>query len=89
MAASAAAEVEHLGAGEILLTSVERDGTMQGYDLDLIRAVSSAVSIPVIAAGGCGSYEHMKEAMRLAPMRSPLARCSSSKKRRRRARRAT
>ena len=59
-----AAEVERLGAGEILLTSVDRDGTMLGYDLDLIRDVSSAVSIPVIAAGGCGSYEHMVDALK-------------------------
>jgi len=58
-----AARMERLGAGEILLTSVERDGAMQGYDLDTIRAVSDAVSIPVIAAGGCGSYQHMLDAM--------------------------
>ena len=51
------------GAGEILLTSIDRDGTQTGYDLDLISAVSSAVSIPVIAAGGCGSYEHMAQAL--------------------------
>jgi len=59
-----ASEVERFGAGEILLTSVDRDGTMLGYDLDLIREVSSAVSIPVIAAGGCGSYEHMADALK-------------------------
>ena len=47
------------GAGEILLTSIEREGAMHGYDLDLIREVSSAVSIPVIAHGGCGSYRDM------------------------------
>lgn len=51
------------GAGEILLTSIDRDGMMGGYDLDMIRAVSAAVDIPVIAAGGCGSYEHMFEAL--------------------------
>lgn len=51
------------GAGEILLTSIEREGTMQGYDLDLIRSVSQAVSIPVIAHGGCGSYQHMADAL--------------------------
>lgn len=51
------------GAGEILLTSVDRDGTMQGYDLDLIRAVSEAVSIPVIASGGCGTPQHALEAI--------------------------
>lgn len=51
------------GAGEILLTSIEREGMMQGYDLDLIRAVSSAVSVPVIAHGGCASYEDMRMAI--------------------------
>lgn len=51
------------GAGEILLTSIDREGTMNGYDLDLIRSVSQAVSIPVIAHGGCGSYEHMADAL--------------------------
>lgn len=51
------------GAGEILLTSIARDGMMEGYDLDMIRAVSEAISIPVIASGGCGSYEHMYEAI--------------------------
>lgn len=61
-AADVAEEAEARGAGEILLNSIERDGMMQGYDFDLIREVSSAVSIPVIACGGCGSYEHMKEA---------------------------
>lgn len=55
---------EKLGAGEILLSSIDRDGMMQGYDLDLIREVSQSVDIPVIASGGCGSYEHMLEAFR-------------------------
>jgi len=54
---------EECGAGEILLTSIDRDGTLEGYDLDLIRAVSGAVDIPVIANGGCGTYEHMYEAI--------------------------
>jgi len=58
-----AREAERRGAGEILLTSVERDGAMQGYDLELISAVSAAVSIPVIAAGGAGRYEHLFEAV--------------------------
>ncbi len=49
-----AKELENEGAGEILLTSVDLDGTMAGYDLPLVRRVSSAVAIPVIAAGGCG-----------------------------------
>jgi imidazole glycerol-phosphate synthase subunit HisF len=55
--------VDQRGAGEILLNCIERDGTMQGYDLDLIRAVSSAVSIPVIACGGAGSYEDLRLAL--------------------------
>jgi len=58
-----ARQVEDLGAGEILLTSVERDGTMNGYDLELLSAVSSAVEIPVIASGGAGNYQHMYEAI--------------------------
>lgn len=57
-----AQSLEASGAGEILLQSVERDGMMCGYDLDLIRAVSRAVSIPVIASGGCSSYKDMHEA---------------------------
>jgi len=56
--------VEKLGAGEILLNSVERDGTMQGYDLELIRTVSNAVNIPVVACGGAGTYEHFAEGLR-------------------------
>lgn len=58
-----AVQLEANGAGEILLTSVERDGTMEGYDIDLIRQVAGAVKIPVIASGGCGSYEHMYQAI--------------------------
>src|SRR5260370_13093522 len=49
-----------LGAGEILLTSMDRDGTLSGYDLALTRAVSDAVPIPVIASGGVGSPEHLR-----------------------------
>jgi cyclase len=55
--------VEILGAGEILLTSIDRDGTMSGYDIDLVRDVAAAVDIPVIASGGCGDYRHMAEAL--------------------------
>lgn len=55
---------ETMGAGEILLTSVDRDGTLTGYDLDLIREVSAAVSIPVIASGGAGTYEHLLQAIK-------------------------
>jgi cyclase len=56
-----AREVERLGAGEILLTSMDRDGTGAGYDLALTRAVSEAVSVPVIASGGVGRLEHLRE----------------------------
>lgn len=58
-----ARQVEEKGAGEILLTSIERDGTMSGYDLDLVRSVARAVSIPVIASGGAGSYEDLRLAL--------------------------
>jgi imidazole glycerol-phosphate synthase subunit HisF len=54
---------ETLGAGEILLTSIDLDGTMQGYDLELIRQVAENVSIPVIASGGAGNYEDMYQAL--------------------------
>jgi cyclase len=56
-----AVEVERLGAGEILLTSMDRDGTRQGFDLALTRAVSDAVSIPVIASGGVGNLQHLAD----------------------------
>jgi cyclase len=59
-----ARELERLGAGEIVVTSVERDGTMQGYDLELVGAVASAVRIPVIASGGAGNPAHLLEALR-------------------------
>ena len=49
-----------LGAGEILLTSMDADGTMDGYDLDITRAVASAVQVPVIASGGAGRLEHFE-----------------------------
>ncbi len=52
-----------LGAGEILLTSMDRDGTKDGYDIELTRAISNAVDIPVIASGGCGKLEHFYEAL--------------------------
>lgn len=58
-----AKKVESLGAGEILLTSMDGDGTKAGYDIELTRAVAEAVSIPVIASGGAGSLEHFYEAL--------------------------
>jgi cyclase len=58
-----AKEVEKLGAGEILLTSMDRDGTQDGYDLEVTRAVSEAVNIPVIASGGAGTLEHLYQAL--------------------------
>jgi cyclase len=51
------------GAGEILLTSMDRDGTKDGFDLPLTRAVAEAVRIPVVASGGCGSVQHLAEAL--------------------------
>ena len=59
-----AREVVALGAGEILLTSMDRDGTKQGFDLELTRAVADAVSVPVIASGGVGTLEHLVEGVR-------------------------
>ena len=56
-----AKKVEKLGAGEILLTSMDGDGTKAGFDLELTRAVSDSVSIPVIASGGCGTLEHFAQ----------------------------
>ncbi len=58
-----AREAVGLGAGEILLTSMDRDGTKDGYDLELTRAVSEAVEVPVIASGGAGTLEHFHEAL--------------------------
>ncbi|MBM6684931.1 imidazole glycerol phosphate synthase subunit HisF [Faecalicatena contorta] len=68
-----AAKVEKLGAGEILLTSMDCDGTKAGYDLELTRAVSDAVSIPVIASGGAGKLEHFKEALTVGGADAALA----------------
>ena len=58
-----AKKADGLGAGEILLTSMDCDGTKAGYDLELTRAVAEQVSIPVIASGGAGTLEHFKEAL--------------------------
>ena len=56
-----AKKAERLGAGEILLTSMDRDGTKEGYDIELLREVSRAVSVPVIASGGAGNLRHLAE----------------------------
>ncbi len=61
--ADLAVRAEELGAGEILLTSIDNDGTMEGYNTDVTREVSDAVTVPVIASGGAGSYEHMRDAI--------------------------
>jgi cyclase len=58
-----AARAERLGAGELLLTSMDRDGTRDGYDIELTRSVSSAVRIPVIASGGAGALQHFHQAL--------------------------
>ena len=68
-----AAEGERLGAGEILLTSMDRDGTHEGYDLDLTRAVSESVRLPVIASGGAGNAAHMYDALTLGGAEAVLA----------------
>lgn len=62
-AVSWAQQAERLGAGEILLTSMDADGTQHGYDIELTRAVAEAVSIPVIASGGAGNLEHFLQAL--------------------------
>ena len=59
-----AVRVAELGAGEILLNSMDRDGSMEGYDIETIAQVSSAVNVPVIACGGAGNIEHLGEAVR-------------------------
>jgi cyclase len=68
-----AMRAEQLGAGEILLTSMDRDGTRDGYDLELTRAVSSSVRIPVIASGGAGELEHFHEALTVGGANAVLA----------------
>ena len=58
-----AQRVEELGAGEILLTSIDQEGTWEGYDIELIKSVTDSVNIPVIAHGGAGNLKHIKEAI--------------------------
>ena len=68
-----AMKVERLGAGEILLTSMDCDGTKAGYDLELTRTIAENVSIPVIASGGAGTLEHFKEALTVGKADAALA----------------
>ncbi len=68
-----ARRVTELGAGEILLTSMDRDGTKAGFDLDLTRAVSDAVSVPVIASGGVGNLQHLADGIRIGRADAVLA----------------
>lgn len=68
-----AKKMEEFGAGEILLTSMDRDGTKEGYDIELTRTIAEAVTIPVIASGGAGSLEHLYEAFALAKADAALA----------------
>jgi imidazole glycerol-phosphate synthase subunit HisF len=68
-----ASRMERFGAGEILLTSMDRDGTKEGYDLPLTRAISAAVGIPVIASGGAGTLEHLHEGLTLGRADAVLA----------------
>jgi cyclase len=68
-----ACEMTKQGAGEILLTSMDRDGTKAGFDLELTRAVSDAVSVPVIASGGVGALEHLSDGIRIGGADAVLA----------------
>ena len=72
-AVSWARQVESLGAGEIVLTSMDRDGTQDGYDLELTAAVSAAVSIPVVASGGAGCPQHLADAITIGRADAVLA----------------
>ena len=64
---------ERLGAGEILLTSMDKDGTHEGYDIELLRAISSSVRLPVIASGGAGTVDHMYQALTVGGAEAMLA----------------
>lgn len=57
--------LENSGVGEIIVTNIKNDGMMKGYDLSLIRAISERVDVPIIANGGCGTYEHMHQALKM------------------------
>jgi imidazole glycerol-phosphate synthase subunit HisF len=66
-------KVVHLGAGEILLTSMDRDGTLNGYDLELLRVITGAVPVPVVASGGAGTLAHLRDAVVLGGASAVLA----------------
>ena len=66
-------KLQSLGAGEILLTSMDRDGTKKGYDLDLTKKISNLVSIPVIASGGVGNLEHLYQGFKIGKANAALA----------------
>jgi imidazole glycerol-phosphate synthase subunit HisF len=68
-----AKEVESLGAGEILLTSIDADGTENGYDIELTKAICKSVRVPVIASGGCGRARHMREVFEKTDVDAALA----------------
>ena len=68
-----AKEAVDLGAGEILLTSMDKDGTKSGFDLDMLNAVASVVDVPIIASGGAGNKEHMVEVFQETPATGALA----------------
>lgn len=68
-----AREAVDLGAGEILLTSMDKDGTKSGFDLDMLNAVASVVDVPIIASGGAGNKEHMVEVFQETPATGALA----------------
>lgn len=68
-----AARAAELGAGELLVTSIDRDGTGEGYDLDLLRAVSEAAAVPLVASGGAGALEHFADALTLGDADAVLA----------------
>jgi cyclase len=68
-----ARQVEELGAGEIVLTSMDCDGTKDGYDLEITAAVSTAVTIPVVASGGAGSPDHLADAIIIGKADAVLA----------------
>ena len=65
--------MQEMGAGEILLTSMDRDGTKKGYDLDLTKKVCNSVNIPVIASGGVGNLEHLYQGIKIGRESAVLA----------------